>query len=80
MSGQFKVARLSFDESEAAPLEQRNQRGDSAARICSRVQRGAAPCGDLGDGLITVFSPVGWMRTRLTCLRSTMRSGRAPLR
>src|SRR5512139_1915210 len=30
-----------------------------AARICSRVQRGAAACADLGDGLITVFPPVG---------------------
>jgi hypothetical protein len=30
MSGQFKVARLSFDELEAAPLKQWNERGDSS--------------------------------------------------
>ena len=30
-----------------------------ATRICSRVQRGAAPCDGLDKGLVTVFSPVG---------------------
>jgi hypothetical protein len=40
-------------------VEQWNQGAIRAARICSRVQRGAAACADLGDGLITVFPPVG---------------------
>jgi hypothetical protein len=29
MGGQFKVARLAFDELEAAPLEQRDERGEA---------------------------------------------------
>jgi len=43
MSGQFKVARLAFDEWEAAPLEQRNQRGQAGGPdLFTRPARGGS--------------------------------------
>ena len=56
IGGQNEIARLACDELESALLEQRDQRGEAGgADLLARP----AWHGILGDGLVTVFPPVG---------------------
>ena len=67
-SGQNEIACGFFDELKSALLEQWQQQGvPGGADLLTRLPR------LWGEGCHSLYANEGWMRTRLTCLRSTMR-------